>query len=310
MKKLVLETTAPFQGLPELVAYDEGLFEKEGLLVEWADRDKGGVKKVDVTITSPKDVNKFASHGKLFEQGQADMYNACEWGNYCRVGATTAGSRQLGRRAIISYSALMVGPNSPVYTPQQLANKVIGVPFYFGTHYIAIHMLQGFVRRNEVKLCFAPNGSRWRLDALLNGEVDAVTLTEPHVTLAEKKGCRIISEALFHGTEVASDRLDADTYAAFNRAVREAVRRINANKSRYMHYFIDYHGKTDPEVAALKPEELRESRLQVCDPAPIPEDEMRRTYDWLKSWDMLEETESAEQLVNIDVQRHAHQAAK
>ena len=30
MKKLVLETTAPFQGLPELVAYDESLFEKEG----------------------------------------------------------------------------------------------------------------------------------------------------------------------------------------------------------------------------------------------------------------------------------------
>jgi hypothetical protein len=34
MKKLVLESTQPFQGLPELVAYDEGLFEKEGLLVE------------------------------------------------------------------------------------------------------------------------------------------------------------------------------------------------------------------------------------------------------------------------------------
>ncbi len=39
-RKLVLETTAPFQGLPELVAYDEGLFEKEGLKVEWADRQK------------------------------------------------------------------------------------------------------------------------------------------------------------------------------------------------------------------------------------------------------------------------------
>ncbi len=36
MKKLVLETTAPFQGLPELVADDEGLFEKEGLIIEWA----------------------------------------------------------------------------------------------------------------------------------------------------------------------------------------------------------------------------------------------------------------------------------
>ena len=58
----------------------------------------------------------------------------------------------------------------------------------------------------------------------------------------------------------------------------------------YLHYFIDYHGKTDPEVAALKVEDLRESRLVVCDPAPIPLDEMQRTYDWLKSWDMLEET--------------------
>jgi len=54
MKKLVLETTAPFQGLPELVAYDEGLFEKEGLAVSWADRDQGVEKKVDTTITSPR----------------------------------------------------------------------------------------------------------------------------------------------------------------------------------------------------------------------------------------------------------------
>ena len=37
-KKLVLETTAPFQGLAELVAFDEGLFAKEGLTIEWADR--------------------------------------------------------------------------------------------------------------------------------------------------------------------------------------------------------------------------------------------------------------------------------
>jgi len=310
MKRLVLETTAPFQGLPELVAYNEGLFEKEGLVVAWANRDQGVEKKVETDITSPKGVDPFASHGKLFEQGQADMYNACEWGNYCRVGSTGAGSRQLGRRAIVTYSAMVVAPDSPVYTPQQLANRVIGVPFYFGTHYIAIHMLQGFVRREEVKLCNAPNGSRYRLEALMKGEVEAVTLTEPHVTLAEKKGCRLISSAFFHGTEVASERVDAETYAAFNRAVREAVRRINADKRAYLHYFIDYHGATDPEVAALKVEDLRASRLVVCDPAPIPLEEMQRTYDWLKSWGMLEETASPLELVNMEVQSYAHQAAE
>jgi NitT/TauT family transport system substrate-binding protein len=310
MKKLILETTAPFQGLPELVAFDEGLFAKEGLLVEWADREQGGVKKIDRNLTSPEGVDPFLSHGHLFEQGQADMYNACEWGNYCRVQETGTGSRQLGRRAIVTYAAMVVAPHSPVYTPQQLANRVIGVPFYFGTHYIALHMLEGFLRREEIKLCAAPNGSRYRLAALLKGEVDAVTLTEPHITLAEKKGCRTICSAFFHGTEVASERVDAETYAAFNRAVREAVRRINADKRAYLHYFIDYHGATDPEVAALKVEDLRESRLVVCDPAPIPLDEMQRTYEWLQGWGMLADTASPLELVNVELQQTAHLAAE
>ena len=309
MKKLVLETTAPFQGLPELVAYDEGLFANEGLEIEWADREKGVEKKVETHITAPHGVNPFASHGKLLEQGKADMYNACEWGNYCRVQDTGAGSRQLGRRAIIAYSAIVVAPDSPVYTPQQLANKTIGVPFYFGTHYIALHLLEGFIPRERIKVCRAPNGSRYRLDALMRGEIDATTLTEPHITLAEKKGCRTICSAFFHGTEVASDRVDAQTYAAFNRAVREAVRRINADKRRYLKYFIDYYADKDPEIAALTVDDLRESRLVVCDPAPIPLDEMARTYDWLKSWGMLEETASPLDLVNMDVQHRAHHQA-
>ena len=310
MKRLVLESTAPFQGLPELVAYDEGLFAAEGLAVEWADRDKGVEKKTETGVTRPKGGDPFASHGRLLEQGQADMYNACEWGNYCRVQDTSIGSRQVGRRAIVTYAAMIVAPDSPVYTPQQLANKTIGVPFYFGTHYIALHMLEGFLPRELIKVCRAPNGSRYRLQSLLAGEVDAVTLTEPHITLAEQKGCRTICSAFFHGTEVASDRVDADTYAAFNRAVREAVRRINANKRAYLHYFIDYHAKTDPEIAALKIEDLRESRLVVCDPAPIPRDEMERTFDWLKSWGMLEQTASPLALLNADVQAHAHIAAE
>src|SRR5215470_3945749 len=127
-KKLVLETTAPFQGLAELVAYREGLFEKEGLEIEWADREKDVDKTAQLHITSHKDVTPFASHGKLLEQGKADLYNACEWGNYSRVGDTRVSSRQIGRRTIVTFSALMVRPDSAVYTAQQLADKTVGVP--------------------------------------------------------------------------------------------------------------------------------------------------------------------------------------
>jgi NitT/TauT family transport system substrate-binding protein len=141
---------------------------------------------------------------------------------------------------------------------------------------------------------------------MMRGEVEATTLTEPYITLAEKKGCRTICSAFMHGTEVASDRVDAETYAAFNRAVREAMRRINANKRAYLHYFIDYHKTKDPEIATLTADDLREGRIVVCDPAPIPPDEMERTYAWVKSWGMLEDTQSPLELVNSDVQPRAH----
>jgi NitT/TauT family transport system substrate-binding protein len=308
MKTLVLETTAPFQGLPELVAYDEGLFQKEGLKIEWVDRESSD-KSTDVNVRGPKGLDPFSSHGLMLEQGRADMYNACEWGNYCRVQDTKVGSRQVGRRAIVTYAAIVVRPDSAVYTAQQLAGKPVGVPFYFGTHYLALHLLEGFLPRDQIRLARTSNGSRYRFDAMMKGEVEATTLTEPYITLAEKKGCRLICGAFYHGTEVASDRVDAETYGAFNRAVREAVRRINADKRAYLHYFIDYHKAKDEEIAALKPDDLRESRIVVVDPAPIPLDEMQRTYDWLKSWGMLEQTATPLALVNLEVQQGAHSVA-
>src|SRR5262245_36326056 len=309
MRKLVLESTQPFQGLPELVAYDEGLFEKEGLSVEWVDREAGGIeRKTERDVTSPARVDPFSSHGRLFERGGADMYNACEWGNYCRVQETGVKSRQLGRRAIVAYGALVVPADSPVYTPQQLAHRTVGLPFYFGTHYLGLHLLSGFLPREAIRVCRAPAGSRYRLASLLKGEIEATTVTEPYVALAEKKGCRTVAAAFFHGTEVGSERVDAEMYAAFNRAVREAVRRINANKRAYLRYFIDGH-RDDPEIAALTVDDLRESRIVVCDPAPIPLDEMQRTFDWLKSWGMLEATVSPVDLVNLDLQTHAHPVA-
>jgi len=305
-KRLELETTAPFQGLPELVAYDEGLFAAEGLEVEFVRRGEKAPTRADRGITSPVQVSPFGSHGSSLETGRAAMFNACECGNFTRVEHSNVGGRQLGRRAIVTFGAIAVPPWSDVYTPQQLAHKVVGVPYHAGTHYLALALLEGFVRRDEIRTCLAPNLSGLRYQALMNNEVDATTLTEPYITVAEKAGCRIIVAAPYHGTEVATAEVDADTYRAFNRAVREAVRRINADKRKYLHYFIDYH-KDDPAVAQLSVDDLRPSRIVLVDPAPIPEEEARRTYEWMRSWGLLGEI-SWQELCDLERQAVAHEA--
>ena len=311
MITLRLENTAPFQGLAELVADKEGLFEKEGIHIEWVDRDAGVKKEVRTDITRPDELDPHSSHGKLFEQGKADMYNACEWGNYCRVQDTSVQSgRQIGRRAIVTFAGLVVRPESDVYTPQQLAGKLVGVPFYFGTHYLALHMLEGFLPRDQINVCSAPNGSRMRYDAMMSGQLEATTLTEPYLSLAEKNGCRVVATAFYHGTEVASDKVDTETYAKFNRAVKEAVIRINADKAKYLQYFIDCHKDKDPDIGELTIADLQASRIVVVDPAPIPADELARTADWIKSWGMLTETDDHTDLVNMEVQEGAHAAAE
>jgi NitT/TauT family transport system substrate-binding protein len=306
MKTLVVEHTAPFQGLPELVADAEGLFAKEGIQIRWVDTDDGVDRKARIEVLSPKELDPYRSHGRYLEQGKAQMYNACEWGNYCRVQDTTANSRQLGRRSMVTFAAIVVPPDSPIYTPQQLAHRRVGVPFYFGTHYLALHMLEGFLPRDRILVCSVPHGSRFRFDLLAKGEIAATTMTEPYVSLAEKKGYRVVCTALYHGTQVGTDAIDAETMSAYNRAVSEAVRRIKADKRRYLQYFINYHKATDPEIGTLTVDDLRESRLVVCEPAPIPAEEMQRTYEWVKSWGMLEAVQSPQDLVNVDIQKRAH----
>ena len=53
----------------------------------------------------------------------------------------------------------------------------------------------------------------------------------------------------------------------------------------------------DPQISQLTIDDLRESRLYLVDPAPIPADELQRTYEWMKSWGFLETAPCATDLV-------------
>ena len=131
---------------------------------------------------------------------------------------------------MIVCGALVVAPTSTVFTPQELAHKMVALDYGNGTAYAGILMLEGAMPREAVTTRAATLNSGDRLAALLRGEFEATVLQEPWITLAEKAGCRLVSTTFFHGTWVADPSVSPEAYAAFVRAVTAAVRRINADK--------------------------------------------------------------------------------
>jgi NitT/TauT family transport system substrate-binding protein len=307
--KISMENVFPFQDLAVLVAHHEGLFAEEGLEIEFVRTPGLWQVPVDQRVTDPESVSSVTGHASRCEAGKATMYNACEWGNYRRAQDSGVGARQLGRRASVAYGAIVVAPWSTVFTAQQLAGTAVGVPYYNGTHYLALQLLEGFLPRHEIRTCQAPLMARDRYRALMRRELDATTVVEPYITVAEKAGCRVLVEAGFHGTEVASGELDAATYAAFKRAVRQAIQRINGDKRWYAGYFIEYH-RDDPEVAALTVHDFSLSRIQVADFGPIPEAEFERTYKWMVGWNLIRPGHAPDTLIDLDRQREAHTLAR
>jgi NitT/TauT family transport system substrate-binding protein len=215
------------------------------------------------------------------------------------------GARQVGRRAMVVCGALVVPPDSSVYTPQDLANRLVALDFGNGTAYAGLQMLEGAVPRQAIKTCSFDANPAKRYAALMAGEFEATVLQEPWITVAEKAGCRLISTTFFYGTWVADAAVDWEAYAAFVRASTAAVRRINADKRRYLRYYKrDYEGYL--EVDALTPDDFNLGRIQVKAPEPIPEADARWDWEWMSSWGLLRGAFDATAQINDPLQRAAH----
>ncbi len=209
---------------------------------------------------------------------------------------------------MIVCASLVVPPTSTVFTPQELAHKQVALDYGNGTAYAGLQMLEGAMPREAVTSCPAATSPAERFAGLMRGEFDATVLQEPWITVAEKAGCRLVSTTFFHGTWVATPDASTEAYAALLRGITRAVRRINADKRRYVSYFIrDWAGH--PEVAALRPEDFDLGRIQLKEPGPIPEDEARWAWEWMASWGLIEGPFDVTTQINRKVERKAHDLA-
>jgi NitT/TauT family transport system substrate-binding protein len=304
MTRVRTEVTSVVHSLPWLIAEDEGLFAKEGIEVEfvhapqrgtWLRKDGDGCRTLTGSDLepSPRAVDSIGVH-LIFEEGSCDLYRACEWGQVRRTQDSSRGGMIVGKRAAVSTQALLVRPDSPLNYPQQLPNKVVGVNFHAGSHYLALMFLEGFMDRDEIRVVHAGRPLE-RYEALMAGTVDAVGLMEPWIALAEKNGCKSLGEAHYTGSDIAAPDMDRETYNAVQRAIGQAVELFNSDKRKYLHYLID---EVPSEVGKLDPEDFHLPRLRYVLPEPYAEAEFRRTYDWMRSWDLIDEDMTFEDLVD------------
>ena len=275
--------------LPWLVARDEGLFAKEGLEVKLV----RSPKRRERLQRSPDEVDS-RGNNLLFERGKAQFQRGCEWGQIRRAYDSELGGQVISKRSAIVSQAIIVRGDSPYTHPQDLRDVSVGVHFHAGSQYLTLQMLEGFLSRNEIKVVHLPVSAN-RYKSLLKGTVEAVTLPEPWISLAEKQQCKLICEAYCVGSEVASPDIDAETYAAIGRAIKTAVQRINNNKKKYLRYFI---ADVPRGMGPLKPADFRLSRLRYVDPVPYPSEEFARACEWMGSWGLIRPGVTFSQLVD------------
>ena len=294
LKKVRIAAMNPVHDLAVLVAHDEGLFLKEGLDVEILKTPGTGTLGGD-TQGLQKGVFDRAMWSP-FNSGEVDQYRMCEWGVMKRTVEAVSSNQRPGKivalGAAMSKMAIVTGPNSNIYEPEQLKNTPVAVSTFNGSHFTTLKMLEGFIRKDEIQTTSGGTMLE-RLEAIKKGEVAAGNFYEPWISMAQKQGFRVIMESHSTRSEAAGDQLDGPTLAAMFRAEAVAAGMINSDTKRYTHYFID-------EVQGLlEPDDFQHWRLLYAPPVPYTRERFEDTYSWMLGYPELVEAGSTyEQVVD------------
>ena len=279
--------------LPVLVARDEGFFKDEGLNIEFVTTP--GMAQVTTSHTVKFDSVFERPLDSVYNDGGIDQFRMCEWGIVKRAVEAEAGglrSRKIvSLGASMSMFAIVVSADSNFYEPEMLKDKPIAVTPNNGSHFVTLKMIEGFLAKEHVKVTNAGSMPQ-RIEALKKGEVAAVSLMEPWISVAEKEGLRVLMEAHSTRAEAAGDDLDGPTLAAMFRAQARACDVLAKDPKPYVHYFVNETG------GRLEAKDFRHQRLLHAPPQPYTRERWEDTYNWTVGWDMTMANASYEYIVD------------
>ena len=268
--------------LPVLVARDKGFFKDEGLDLDFvttpgmAQVTTEHLVKFDSIFDRPLD--------SVYNDGGIDQYRMCEWGIMKRaVEADTGGLR--GRKIValgasMSKFAVVVSRDSKYYEPEMLKDQPIAVTPNNGSHFTTLKIMEGFLAPEHIKTVHSGSMLK-RLEAVQSGKVAAASLMEPWISVAQKRGLRILIESHSTRSEAAGDELDGPTLAKMFRAEAHAAETINKQPEKYAHYLVAEAG------GALDLSDLRLWRILNAPPTPYTRDRFNDNYQWTLGWGLV-----------------------
>lgn len=111
----------------------------------------------------------------------------CAWGSVCNAGAG------LGKFVPDAYGvarwAIYVRPESAIRRPEELTDVPIAVGMRAGSHFNVPYRLEAYLPLERIKTVNV-GGFGARLTALLNGDVEATSLLDPQISMADQLGLR------------------------------------------------------------------------------------------------------------------------
>jgi NitT/TauT family transport system substrate-binding protein len=148
-----------------------------------------------------------------------DVINHCAWGSVCNAGAG------LGKFVPDAYGvarwAIYVRPDSRIQRPEDLADVPIAVGLRAGSHFNVPYRLEEFLPLERIKTINV-GGFGARLSALIDGEVEATSLLDPQISMAEQLGLRRVLGNTFKTLWVIPESADHGLVDAYFRVLQRA----------------------------------------------------------------------------------------
>lgn len=260
-----ISANAPVFDLPVLVALEQGLFVQAGLNVVYSpNRDSDAVDP----LTRPKE--------RAFEIRAADAYNLCAWGGMDRLGRSARSARITALRPAVVAQAIVTFDDT-LQNLHDLMDVPVGVNHYTASHYATLQMLAGAMERHQVQVRHA-GGPDDRYQLLRSGRLRAVSLMEPHLSLALKEGAHLVALTFYRGADVMAAELPDKVVDGWYDVINAAVDDINRDFARWRP-LIAAPVADRLEATELGRQFLRYSHAEIFDEAVT-----RPILPWMDSW--------------------------